>query len=170
MKYCSTCDQIRANDKFADRQRNPDGKADECLICKPAEPRPNAITSRPIIQPHPDDRTYQISNRQIVRVEPSTAQSLEPIVPRNRRLNICMEDGLICTKCKEVKPLTEYSPDRHRQRGYRTWCRSCSAEAVAKYRKTEEYRQYQKAYHANQTPETRKRHRIPKNPRTKAKQ
>ena len=31
-----------------------------------------------------------------------------------------------CSKCKEVKPYTEYTVDREKKDGYRTMCRPCS--------------------------------------------
>lgn len=40
----------------------------------------------------------------------------------------------ICTKCKQIKEDSEYSPDRRRSTGLYSWCRSCMRESNMDYR------------------------------------
>lgn len=39
-----------------------------------------------------------------------------------------------CTKCKESKPVSEFTGDRGRKDGLHSWCKSCVKEQHAKYR------------------------------------
>ena len=34
-------------------------------------------------------------------------------------------DGLLCTKCKDIKPITEFYPHISVARGYQYWCKPC---------------------------------------------
>jgi len=64
-----------------------------------------------------------------------------------------------CSKCKQIKPLSEFYNDRSKKDGHRSWCKSCvkadqqseKGKAVArkrkaKYRQTPRGSAYQKAY------------------------
>lgn len=44
-----------------------------------------------------------------------------------------MERELTCSKCKNSKPVTEFSPKKTGKRGYASWCRTCTREAVRNY-------------------------------------
>ena len=40
----------------------------------------------------------------------------------------CEHKGKRCTKCKEVKPLKAFAPDKRTPDGLRHWCKKCMAE------------------------------------------
>jgi hypothetical protein len=42
--------------------------------------------------------------------------------------------GKECTKCHKFKPYTEYTPNKSREHGYVTRCKSCNAEYIRLYK------------------------------------
>lgn len=40
-----------------------------------------------------------------------------------------------CSKCKNIKQLSEFAKDEHKKSGYRSYCKYCGNKASAKYRK-----------------------------------
>lgn len=45
-----------------------------------------------------------------------------------------------CSKCKEIKPLSEFYTDHSRKNGHQCYCKICSNKDVGKYRQTEKGR------------------------------
>lgn len=42
-----------------------------------------------------------------------------------------------CTKCKEIKPVSEFSKNRTRKDGHHCWCKNCISKSYSKYSQTE---------------------------------
>lgn len=51
-----------------------------------------------------------------------------------------------CSKCKEVKPVTEFYANKTTKDGYQSWCKTCSNNFKKAYHQTPKYRAYIKAY------------------------
>ena len=54
--------------------------------------------------------------------------------------------GKICTKCKQVKKLTEFYKNPRNKDGHQSRCKNCTKQAASIYRKTEKGKQTLKRY------------------------
>lgn len=51
-----------------------------------------------------------------------------------------------CSKCKEIKPFSEFYKDARHKDGHQSQCKICFLEAQKSYRQSEKGRAYQKSY------------------------
>jgi len=51
-----------------------------------------------------------------------------------------------CSKCKQIKPLSEFHKDRKAKNGFFCWCKICNCERVRKYAQTEKGKTKNKQY------------------------
>jgi predicted GIY-YIG superfamily endonuclease len=45
-----------------------------------------------------------------------------------------------CTKCGEIKPVSEFTKNKNTKDGLHCWCKACKNAAHGKYRKTKKYK------------------------------
>ena len=47
-----------------------------------------------------------------------------------------------CSKCKKIKPISEFRPDKRTSSGFGYWCRDCRRNGSRRYRKNHPYRRW----------------------------
>ena len=114
-KRCARCCEVKALEEYPPRKGRRGGRNSWCRACHAKYKRERRWKQQGI--PESDwPRLHQEADRM------AEAQAA--------RRNSVPDGFKACTRCHEVKALEEFSPDKRRRGGRRSWCRVCCAKRV----------------------------------------
>lgn len=108
-KRCPKCGEVKPLEAFPSHKGTRDGRSSWCRVCDNKRQR-EARWKKQGIPPEQWSRLH------------------EEAEARAARRNSVPDGYKACTRCDEVKPLEEFSPDKRSRDGRQSWCRVCNAK------------------------------------------
>lgn len=107
-KKCSKCKKLKPLDEFHKQKASPDGHMYTCKTCARKRNRQNYLDSL-------------------------SPEQLKKYKLREKRKKLLKEGKYICSKCNEIKPLTEFYKDSQHFHGHGYVCKDCQKKQNKKW-------------------------------------